>query len=168
MTLYNPPRLETSAAARTNTDSNVPELPTIVTVKRRAATAVLVVYWLTLVTATHWPFKVPPAQQPMLSSDKLLHYSAYAGLGFLLTVVAWLRNRPGKPLPILALFFVAITAGFVDEITQPLTARDFEWMDWVADILGALSGVALGVFVTRHLTQANRAHYDDSGVELSR
>lgn len=136
--------------------------------KRRAATAVLIVYWLTLLTATHWPYKVPPAQQPMLSSDKLLHFSAYAGLGFLLTIVAWLHNRPGRALPILALFLVAITAGFVDEITQPLMARDFEWMDWVADILGALSGVALGVAITRYLAQTNRARYDDSGAELSR
>ena len=68
--------------------------------KRRAATAVLIVYWLTLLTATHWPYKVPPSPQPMLSSDKLLHFSAYAGLGFLLTIVAWLRNRPGRSLPI--------------------------------------------------------------------
>ncbi|HVU86117.1 MAG TPA: VanZ family protein [Pirellulales bacterium] len=135
--------------------------------KRRAATAALVLYWLTLLTATHWPYKVPPAQQPMLSSDKLLHFSAYAGLGFLLTFVAWTRNRPGKPLPILALLLVAVTAGFVDEITQPLTARDFEWMDWVADILGALSGVGLGIAATRYLTRSSRANYDDSGAELS-
>src|SRR5262245_34330650 len=67
---------------------------------RRMATAVLAVYWLTLLTATHWPLKVPAERQPMLSSDKFLHFTAYAVLGLLLTVVARIRIPSHRPLPL--------------------------------------------------------------------
>jgi VanZ family protein len=31
--------------------------------------------------------------------------------------------------------------GLLDEATQPLTGRDFDWFDWLADILGAVTGL---------------------------
>ena len=153
-------------------DSNVPEPGISGQLLRRGATALLAIYWITLLTATHWPFKIPPQPQPMLSSDKALHFSAYAGLAFLFVLVAQLRRATGvgrvdRPIPIAALLMLTITAGFLDEITQPLTARDFEWMDWAADSLGAISGIALGVFVGRFFPSARRKSYDESRPEVA-
>jgi VanZ family protein len=121
--------------------------------------------------ATHWPFKVPPQQQPLFSKDKLLHFSAYAGLAFLFVTVAQIRRStiPGlrrRPLPIAALWLLAVTAGFLDEITQPLTARDFEWWDWVADILGATAGIFFGIVAGRRFWPVAEA-YEDSRPEPS-
>jgi VanZ family protein len=38
-----------------------------------------------------------------------------------------------------------ITYGLLDEFTQPLTGRDFDWFDWAADIGGAAVGAALSM-----------------------
>ena len=66
---------------------------------RRAATVVLAVYWLTLVTATHWPLRFLPRDKPLLASDKLLHFSAYAGLAFLLSMVVVSAVLPSWSFP---------------------------------------------------------------------
>jgi len=107
----------------------------------RIASMMLAIYWLTLVTATHWPLKIPPPGQPILGKDKVLHFSAYAGLAFLFGLVATLRRRQA-PTAALALVaaLCAVLAGLADEVTQPLTGRDFEWWDWLADSLGAAAG----------------------------
>lgn len=141
---------------------------------RRAATAVLVVYWVTLVTATHWPLGFPPQAKPLLSKDKLLHFSAYAGLGFLLYLNVRLRadaraaaksewppgrsaSRGGFSLLALLLVVVATSlAGLADEFTQPLFDRDFEWNDWLADSVGAVCGVILSAMSWRLLAGAKQ------------
>ncbi len=117
----------------------------------RIATTVLAIYWLTLVIATHWPLKIPPPGQPIFGKDKVLHFSAYAGLAFLFGLVAALRKRRGATVALAGVAAVyAVLAGFGDEVTQPLTGRDFEWWDWLADSLGATAGATL-LFVAAKL-----------------
>ena len=105
------------------------------------ATAILVVYWSVLLLATHWPRQIIPEPGRLLASDKLLHFSAYTGLGFLFLLVAFLRHRITAPLPLpifVGVALLASAAGFIDEATQPLFGRDFEWYDWCADTVGGM------------------------------
>ncbi|HEY1601651.1 MAG TPA: VanZ family protein [Pirellulales bacterium] len=121
---------------------------------RRVATFTLAFYWLALITATHWPLEFLPRDKPLLASDKLLHFSAYAGLAFLLSLVVYLRRREAASSLGLSfgttacVWLMVVASGLCDESTQPLVGRDFEWYDWLADSVGALCGLALcAVFV---------------------
>jgi VanZ family protein len=105
----------------------------------------LVLYWLTMFTATHVP-KVPQPLPPGFS-DKWQHYVAYAGLGFLLAAW-WALRRPLTWRAGLGLFVVAVFYGAFDEVTQPLFHRDADLLDWRSDIIGAATGVALYAIVT--------------------
>lgn len=110
----------------------------------------LIMLVLTLLPASDLPrtffFRVP-------YFDKLVH----AGI-FGLFVVLWYagaykkhRAAPGDkqyhPMTLLArVILAAILLGLLIEVVQKEWAtlhRDFEWMDWLADILGAFFGGAL-------------------------
>jgi VanZ family protein len=99
-----------------------------------------------LVLATHWPNPWSPSKS-VRYPDKLVHFAAYTVLAFLVArvigrITFGKRNRFRSAL----LFsWVAVAAfGLLDETTQPLTGRDFEWLDWLADGMGAACGLALG------------------------
>lgn len=102
------------------------------------------VYWLAIFTATHWPRLDIPGGRVLLSSDKLLHFTAYMILGLLLTwslatlprwrrrgILGMLTYRRGA----MALAVIGIVAlyGAFDELTQPLAGRSTELLDWLAD-----------------------------------
>lgn len=114
---------------------------------RRVCFAALAIYWVVLALSTHLPD--PWGEESGAPhADKQLHFSAYAGLGFALATTLWVHRRAqGKPAfgarPFLTAAATAITYGILDEATQPLTGRDFEWFDWLADILGTNLGVSL-------------------------
>jgi len=88
-------------------------------------------YWVLCFILTHLP---PSAALPEAAGfDKVLHFSGYALLGFLLF------SRLGfKTLPTLLVYSA------IDEVTQPYFGRDFEWWDLLADFLGACLGISLG------------------------
>ena len=98
----------------------------------------LVAYWLAIFSGTHYP------QAPRIeidNSDKILHFSGYFGLAFLL--MAWRLTRRAPTFGAVA-FVVAVivTYGALDEITQPLTGRDCDLLDWVADVAGTILGAS--------------------------
>lgn len=97
----------------------------------------LVIYWGAMFIGTHLPQGVGPGGSV---NDKLLHFTAYAGLGFLLAAaISSLRVRLG---PLLAAVGIAAVYGAFDELTQvPVPGRQAEWADWTADLLGAAAGV---------------------------
>ncbi len=105
-------------------------------------------YWCVLFLATHWPNPFPPGGTPKYP-DKLVHFTAYAGLA-LLGVLALARAPAGtrrrvsgwRSMGVLAL---VVGYGLFDEITQPVTGRDFEWLDWAADCAGATTGTILSI-----------------------
>lgn len=107
----------------------------------RRAIKWLIGYWLLLVLLTHWPNPWPKKGEPN-SLDKVIHFSLYAGLAFLATraVASRQTSRPTR-LQFAVIFAVVSAFGLLDEWTQPYTRRDFEWLDWLADILGAASGI---------------------------
>jgi VanZ family protein len=106
---------------------------------RRGIIAILILYWLALVTGTHWP-KLP--QIGPSGFDKVLHVSAYAGLIVLLSLsVFWGRPASWRQYGLIWLG-LALFGGF-DELTQPPFHRTADWYDWFAD----LTGLALGLLV---------------------
>jgi VanZ family protein len=116
------------------------------------ATAVLACYWLAMFTGTHWPnFSLVRYPQ---NTDKLLHFSAYAGLSFLLALRLALKRASAAGewlrLPALAmrdtLWIMALIVGYsiFDEVTQPYFGRTCDFFDALADWIGGSFG--LGVF----------------------
>lgn len=106
----------------------------------RRAMKWLIGYWLLLVLLTHWPNPWPNKGEPN-SIDKVIHFSLYAGLAFLASRVV--ATRAGRPTVLkFAVVFAAVSAfGLLDEWTQPYTRRDFDWFDWLADMIGAAAGI---------------------------
>ena len=101
---------------------------------------VLTVYWATLCLGTHVPGRVivtPPV------SDKVLHFVAYAGLGFLLALLAFCLGLRGWRV-YAALLLIAVCYGAIDELGQiPVPGRNADMADWGADMLGVVAGLTL-------------------------
>ncbi len=104
----------------------------------RLATLLLTAYWCMLFIATHIP---KPPSLHVQHIDKVFHFLAYAGLAFLL---AWsLPTIPNHPiLNILLAAFISISYGVVDECLQIPVGRTADVFDWIADSIGAVSGLA--------------------------
>jgi len=107
---------------------------------RRVAYAVLGSYWAVMFISTHVPS--PPDAVMLHASDKVLHFSAYAVLAFLLSLIiarGWALNWR------VAAGVLAIigTYGVLDELTQIPVGRHCDWRDWLADVAGGMFGIAL-------------------------
>ncbi len=121
-----------------------------------AATAI---YWLGMFIATHVPH--PPRLTESDGVDKWMHFGAYLGLAILLSTVLVARRSASRLLVIQIVALLASVGAF-DEITQPLVGRDCEFLDWCADVTGALIGSSLiaGIALAcrrRSLAQRRRA-----------
>ncbi len=100
----------------------------------------LAIYWTALFLGTHVPVPSGVLKQ---GSDKVIHFLAYAGLAFLLSL--W--RGPAKwrtSLVILAVFAV------VDEVLQIPVGRTCDLHDMIADWLGSAFGAAAAWLVVRH------------------
>ena len=109
---------------------------------RRAIVAGLVVYWVTLLVATHVPSSSDEPSSAA-SHDKLDHWIAFAGLAFLLMWAFWAcwgRLRPWTVMGIAAIY------GVLDEWLQGFVpTRVPDVWDWVADVVGAGFGTAMAM-----------------------
>ena len=113
----------------------------------------LVAYWLLLAALTHAP-RLPPTGPRI--GDKTAHLLAYGILAALLFLTLWVLRPRMRWLPVLALC-IPLAYGAVDELTQPLSGRDCEFADWVADAAGA--AIAVGILtVIRRLTTRRANH----------
>ncbi len=104
-------------------------------------------YLLALFTGTHLPPGV--VSLPGDQSDKVLHFSAYAGLAWLLAM-AWESSTGqlnGRHLWFAWLAIVSFAA--IDEVTQLLVHRDADPLDWLADAAGAAVGLCVFLLVRR-------------------
>ena len=88
-----------------------------------------------LTVAMLWPLEAPEG------SDKLVHFIAFAALAFPLA-------RTGR-LGLLPVFIGASAFGAIIELIQPIFNRSADLNDWVADTLGALIGIGLGLAYRR-------------------
>jgi len=86
-----------------------------------------------------WPLEAPPPTPD--GSDKLIHFIAFAALAFPLAHT----GRFGL-IPVL---IGASAFGGLIELIQPTFNRSAELSDWVADTLGVLIGLGLGLAYRR-------------------
>ncbi|EAQ78412.1 VanZ family protein [Blastopirellula marina] len=103
--------------------------------------------WLLAFVATHWP----AARFPKIASgwnqwDKGIHFLLFAVLAMIFSVVA---AKFGKSAPLLVWPLLA-SYGLLDEVTQSFVpGRSCDGLDWLADCLGAATGVGLYLLLAR-------------------
>lgn len=119
--------------------------------KKYAVYLPLIIYWLALLTAT----SIPSSSMPRISySDKTMHFLAYGGLGFLLTLAFLVQGKfpELRGYAVLAAITVAALFGALDEFHQSfIPGRNAEMLDWIADFIGSIMGayLCLGVLKIR-------------------
>jgi VanZ family protein len=94
---------------------------------------------LILTVAMLWPMDQPPPAPE--GSDKLVHLAAFAALAFPLART----NRVSLLLVVIG----ASAFGGLIELIQPTFNRSADLNDWIADILGVMLGIALGLIYRR-------------------
>ena len=92
---------------------------------------------LTLTVAMLWPLDAPAPQ----GSDKLVHFIAFAALAFPLA-------RTGR-FGLLPVFLGASAFGGAIELIQPSFNRSADVNDWIADVVGVVLGIGLGLLYRR-------------------
>jgi VanZ family protein len=105
-----------------------------------AAHLVLAGYWLMLFGATHYPRVALPTAVPYV--DKVAHFVAYGLLSLFYFTAANVRHSLRKA-DFVRGWLVLASYGVADELLQIPVGRSCELLDWVADISGALVGLAL-------------------------
>ena len=98
-----------------------------------------IVVTLTLTVAMLWPMDQPPSAPD--GTDKLVHLVAFAALAFPLA-------RTGR-IGLLPVFIGASAFGGAIELIQPSFNRSADVNDWVADIVGVILGIGLGLLYRR-------------------
>ena len=89
------------------------------------------------------PYAVNLLRPPI---DKLVHVALFASIGALLWIAAGAQR-------VLAVLGIAVLLGVLDESIQWLSpGRSAEWLDLLADAVGACLGVLLGRQLARLLT----------------
>lgn len=100
--------------------------------RRRYWQVALVVYWILLFVATHYPRVVIPGELP--HSDKLVHFGAFGVLALLF----WFAVRPR----VWVAAAILIPYAGLDEWLQQFTGRFTDVLDFVANTTGIV--VVLG------------------------
>lgn len=125
-----------------------PDSPSSAT-KQRPAWPVrfaLIAWWLAIFTGTHLPIQPSDDEPPI--PDKLAHYVAFAGLGFLLPM--WRGWRAPVDRKTIATCSVILASyAIFDELTQIPVGRTAEWYDGVADLCGGLTGLLAATLIAR-------------------
>ena len=94
---------------------------------------------LILTVALLWPMDQPPPAPKGI--DKLVHLAAFAALAFPLACTS--------RVSLLLVFIGASAFGGLIELIQPTFNRSADLNDWIADILGVMLGLALGLIYRR-------------------
>ena len=111
----------------------------------------LVIYWLILFVATTLPAQRLPS---VGFTDKVNHFIAYFVLAVLvnLTLIYQRKSRFLFEKATVATIVICLFYGAADELHQMLVPGRFaETLDWVADALGAFTGVLFVYFLINRL-----------------
>lgn len=112
---------------------------------QKTSAILLCSYWVALFAATHIPGSAMPNTGGL--SDKLLHVIAYGILTFLLLLFLNSKiaiKRATWPWTYLRALLVVVAYAVADELLQiPIPGRYAEFRDWIADLLGILSGLTI-------------------------
>jgi VanZ family protein len=108
----------------------------------------LLIYWPTLFVLAHIP--IPQLVRKAGVSDKNLHFMAYLILVFLLWFfISPDRKASWRRATAWWVFFGAVCYGVIDELLQGVVAgRTCDAMDFLADMVGVLTGLVLFAFFT--------------------
>jgi VanZ family protein len=108
--------------------------------------AALVFYWMILLVATSLPTHSLP---DIGGGDKIKHFSAYMVLSVLLSLSLLVQDKSRflKKYAFISAVVIAAVYGLFDEIHQMfIPGRTCEFMDWVADVGGAITGALIIYF----------------------
>jgi VanZ family protein len=111
--------------------------------------AALIFYWLILFAATSLPTSSLP---DVGGGDKIKHFGAYMVLTILLTLTIMVQDKSRflKKHVYAVSIAIAVIYGILDELHQALIpGRSCEFMDWVADFGGAVTGALIIYFYSR-------------------
>lgn len=124
--------------------------------------AVLAVYWIVLLTLTHWPH-LKGVDIP--GKDKTEHVLAYGLLSALILVAAShaLARHRGLRIAAGMVALIAVAAA-LDEWTQPYFGRSCELGDWIADVSSA-TGVSVIYLAAKWVSSRGRS---DTAVPIGR
>lgn len=118
---------------------------------------IVAAYWAVLVYVMHVPLEREAEQFEKIpkNSDKAVHFAAFGLFALLLCRAIQSRRSlvadaaPNlRPIVIGVLLFTFVYAA-VDEALQPLTGRDGNVPDFIADVIGAVLGVVAFLIVER-------------------
>ena len=98
-----------------------------------------IIVTIVLTVAMLWPLEAPPPAPE--GSDKLVHFIAFAVLSFPLA-------RTGR-FGLLPVFVGASAFGGAIELIQPSFNRSADFNDWIADVVGVILGIGLGLLYGR-------------------
>jgi VanZ family protein len=107
----------------------------------------LFLYWLLILTLTSLPGMDVPNFH---INDKIEHFLAYGGLGFLLCLSLRIQNKfvIVKKYPALFAIFIVSSYGALDELHQLfIPGRSCDILDWSADTIGVIIGVTIMTFL---------------------
>ncbi len=109
------------------------------------------------------PSTMAPAVRFFLLSDKVLHGGAYMVAAFFM-MSALAREEKSRSfrnlvrvntLQISLTFTSVVALGAVLEVIQPYVQRAMEWLDLVADAVGAMMGIMFALGVAGIVTRRN-------------
>jgi len=144
------------------------------TLRHKLTIAALLLYWPYIFIATHMRH-VPYWARKMGVTDKTLHYLAYFVLAFLLwSAVSPDRKVSWRSAAVWWVLFVTVVYAVLDEWLQHYAGRTADVKDFMADMAGALSGLAIltvfyfwpaamfltgsAIFILTNFTQTDLAH----------
>lgn len=84
----------------------------------------------------------PPHLEGLLAWDKVDHFVAYFGLAGMATMIVGIRPR------LIAILAGIVAFGGLMELAQLVTGRDAEFLDFIANSLGVISGFAAGLAIS--------------------
>lgn len=107
---------------------------------------VVCLFWSLEFIATHAPISREVEALP--GTDKHLHLGAYFVLAALLMFWNGVATAATIRRVVTVVLILAVYAA-VDELLQPLFARDADLMDWAADVVGAVAGAVVAFAIAR-------------------
>ncbi len=120
----------------------------IFSVNQKLRVAIILIYLGIIITLSLIPANEVPQISWFEGVDKVVHFCMYLGFTWLLS---WTLNLASKVFVSFLIIILSIGWGLLMEILQMIMhfGRTFEWMDVLANSLGALVGVMIYTLIVK-------------------